>query len=143
MLMLQRMKLAVLFVLLASSVTTLLAADNAFDAWADTLAADMVRARPGEATATQYFEGAEQDALDRQLTPITKEFRAARVALARRGLGELAKFDRSKLTASQRVSAAMLAWQLDDIVRSEAFADYHLIFQQFSGLQVQLVNFLS
>src|SRR5580704_357214 len=111
MLMLQRMKLAVLFVLLASSVTTLLAADNAFDAWADTLAADMVRARPGEATATQYFAGAEQDALDRQLTPITREFRAARAAAARKALEELARFDRAKLDPPQRTSAALIEWE--------------------------------
>jgi len=118
-------------------------AELSFDGWVDAFSAEWVRGDPTTATTTQYFEGAEQDSLDRQLTPVTKQYREARVALARRGLAELGKFDRTKLTASQRISASMLSWQLDDIVRAEAFEDYRLVFQQFSGLQVQLVNFLS
>ena len=47
------------------------AASVPFDQWADNFAADWVRADPSSATVTQYFSGAEQDALDRQLTPIT------------------------------------------------------------------------
>lgn len=118
-------------------------AELTFDGWVDAFSEEWVRNDPELATTTQYFDGAEQDALDGQLTPVTREFRASRVALARRGLSELAKFDRANLTPSQRISAAMLAWQLDDLVRSDAFDDYRLVFQQFSGLQVQLVNFLS
>lgn len=115
----------------------------AFDAWLDQLTADWVRAHPDTATQAQYFTGAEQDALDRQLTPITREARAASVAFARRGLDELGRFDRAALTAAQRISADMLAWQLDDVIRAEPFNDYRYVFQQFSGLQVQLVNFLT
>jgi uncharacterized protein (DUF885 family) len=37
----------------------------------------------------------------------------------------------------------MLAWQLDNIIRGEEFEDFRLVFQQFSGLQVGLVNFLT
>ena len=92
---------------------------------------------------TQYFDDAEQDTLDRQLTPITKEYRTNRVALASKALAELTRFNRSELNNAQRISAAMLAWQLDNIVRSERFEEYRLVFQQFSGLQVQLVNFLT
>ncbi len=127
----------------AGLATSLRAAELTFDGWADAFAEEWVRGDPQLATTSQYFDGAEQDALDRQLTPATKDFRASRVALARRGLMELAKFDRADLTRSQSISAAMLRWQFDDIVRSEAFEDYRLIFQQFSGLQVELVNFLS
>ncbi len=118
-------------------------AELTFDGWVDAFSAEWVRGDPNTATTTQYFDDAEQDDLDRQLTPITKEFRVARAALARRGLADLARFDQKELTESQRVSAAMLAWQLDDIVRSEDFEDYRMVFQQFSGLQVHLVNFLS
>ena len=39
--------------------------DPAFAAWADQFAANMVRIDPQLATGTQYFAGAEQDALDR------------------------------------------------------------------------------
>jgi uncharacterized protein (DUF885 family) len=122
---------------------SLRAADAAFDRLVDTLSADWMRADPEAATSHQYFTGAEQDALDRQLTSITKEARAARVARARSGLDALRKFDRTHLDSTQRISAAMLEWQLDDIVRNEPFADYNFVFQQFGGLQVNLVNFLS
>jgi uncharacterized protein (DUF885 family) len=114
-----------------------------FEHFCDTLAADWLRADPEAASAQQYFSGAEQDALDRRLTPITKEARAARVDTARRGLAELKTFDRTSLDPSQRISAATLEWQLEDIVRGEFFADYAFVFQQYSGLQVQLVKFLS
>jgi uncharacterized protein (DUF885 family) len=76
-------------------------------------------------------------------TPITKEARAARVAAARRGLAELKRLDHASLDSTRRISAATLEWQLDDIVRGEPFADYAFIFQQYSGLQVQFVNFLT
>jgi uncharacterized protein (DUF885 family) len=119
------------------------AADAGFDQVVDRLAADWVRASPEAATSLQYFSGAEQDALDRQLTPITKAAREARVAMARRGLDELRKFDRAQLDGNQRISAAMLDWELGDVVADEPFLDYQFVFQQFSGLQVRLVNFLS
>lgn len=121
----------------------LAAADAAFEQFAQRLADDWMRANPTAATTQQYFSGAEQDALDRQLTPITQEARAARVALARRGLAELARFDARGLSETGRASAAMLKWQLDDIVEGEPFADHALVFEQFRGLQVGLVNFLS
>lgn len=128
------------FILLASPV---LAADTAFDSFAQKLADEWMRANPAAATAQQYFSGAEQDALDRQLTPITQSARAARVALAQRGLAELARFDSRAFSEMQRASAAVLKWQLEDIVSAEPFAEHDFVFQQFRGLQVQLVNFLS
>ncbi len=117
--------------------------DPAFDAWADEFAAEWIRADPMEATDAQYFTGAEQDALDRQLTPITAEARAEQVARARAGLERLAQFDRAALDATQRVSADMLAWQLDTVIRNDAFNDHQFVFNQFWGLQTGLVNFLS
>ena len=124
-------------------LSPLLAAAATFDQFCDRLAAQWLRADPQTASALQYFTGAQQDALDRQLTPITKRARLARVAIARRGLAELRKFERSQLNPTQRISAAALEWQLDDIVRGESFADYAFVFQQYNGLQVQLVNFLT
>src|SRR5262245_2767282 len=75
-----------------------LAQPRSFDAWAEGVANDMIKASPMQATTTQYFSGAEQDALDRQLTPIGKAYQAERVAHAKRVLAELAKFDRAALT---------------------------------------------
>lgn len=129
--------------LLALSLPKGFATDPAFDQWADALTADTMRANPTGATAAQFFTGAEQDALDRQLTPITKAYRAERVAAAQKALAELARFDRARLDAQQRISAAVIAWSLQGTVDSAPFADFNFVFNQFGGLQVSLVNFLS
>jgi uncharacterized protein (DUF885 family) len=136
----KHLRIIVQLLLMASP---LIAADASFERFCDAFAVEWMRADPQAATTLQYFTGAEQDALDRRLTPITREARTARVSAARRGLAELKKFDRASFDATQRVSAAALAWQLDDIVRGEPFLDYAFVFQQYSGLQVQLINFIS
>jgi len=126
-----------------TSVAAEPASTKSFNQWADDFSADWMRANPQGSTSTQYFTGAEQDALDRQLTPFTRSARAARVATAKVGLAELARFDRATLTPSQRISAATLSWHLQEVVDSEQFYDFNFIFNQFGGLQVRLVNFLS
>jgi hypothetical protein len=45
------------------------AGDPAFDAWAEDLAAQVMRTDPKDSTREQYFKGDEQDAVDRRLTP--------------------------------------------------------------------------
>jgi uncharacterized protein (DUF885 family) len=127
----------------AVTASTAWAAEKSFNQWVDDFSADWMRANPQGATSTQYFTGAEQDALDRQLTPFTKEARAARVALAKTGLAGLAQFDRTKLNASDRISAATLEWHLKEVVESEPFYDFNFIFNQFGGVHVRVVNFLS
>src|SRR5258708_7403087 len=145
------MKLPCLLVLLATALPSLFAAasaaapvaDPAFDAWAENFSTDWVRASPTLSTLQQYLPAGEQDALDRQLTPVTREYRAGRVAAAKAGLAELAKFDRSKLDAAQRTSANVIEWSLNGVVNAEPFADYSFVFNQFGGLHVNIVNFLS
>jgi len=128
----------------AFSFGTLAFAANAdFDRWAESFAADWVRANPTFSTVQQYLPAAEQDALDRQLTPNTKEYRAGRIAAAKAALAELAKFDRATLSADQRTSAATIEWSLRGVVESEPFADYNFVFNQFGGLHVNTVNFLT
>src|SRR5256885_11781786 len=78
-------------------------------------AAEWVRIDPDRARATRYFTGAEQDRLERQLTPHTSAFRHARVTLARRGLARLRQFNRAPLTESERLSADIMQWQLQAI----------------------------
>ncbi len=41
------------------------------------------------------------------------------------------------------MSAAVVAWSLQGAVDSEPFADFNFVFNQFGGLHVNLVNFLS
>jgi uncharacterized protein (DUF885 family) len=119
------------------------AGDAAFDAWAEDLAEQAMRADPEAATRAQYFSGEEQEALDRRLTPITKAYRAEQVAFARRALDELAGFDQEKLDSQQRASAELIEWHMQDVVRGEPFEDHRLVFNQFRGLHVQLVQFLT
>jgi uncharacterized protein (DUF885 family) len=132
-----------LFVLLAASAVSALAADKNFDTWAENFSTDWVRANPTLSTVQQYLPASEQDALDRQLTPITKEYRAGRVAAAKAALAELAKFDRNQLDAQQRISAATIEWSLNGIIAAEPFTDFNYVFNQFQGLHVNIVNFLT
>ncbi len=105
--------------------------------------ADWVRINPNQATATRYFVGAEQDALESQLTPVTQAWREQRRELARRGLAELARFDRNRLTESQRVSADLMKWQLDIAVEGGKYEDFVFPLEQFAGVNVDLPNQLA
>lgn len=115
----------------------------AFTAWSDKFAEDWVRQNPQLATATQYFSGAEQDALDRQLTPITDAQRKKMRELARAGIAKLDKFLAGPLDEDQRISAATMRWSLAKTVEGEKFEDYNFVFSQFSGVHVGLVNFMT
>ena len=64
------MKLALSFVI-AALVSPAWAAPG-FDAWAEDVAAQRVRANPIQATVFQYFKGEEQAALDGKFAPVTK-----------------------------------------------------------------------
>jgi uncharacterized protein (DUF885 family) len=85
----------------------------------DRFTAEWVRADPELATRSQYFSAEEQAKLHAQLTPRGANITRERVERARRGLEELRRFDRRRLTASQRVSVRVLEWQLDSIFRAD------------------------
>ncbi len=126
------------------------AASPAFDEWADEFAARWVKQNPQLATRTQYFSGAEQDAIDRELTmgggfgqTFGVKASQERAALAREGLQALAGFSDASLTPAQRTSAGVIKWTLEDAVRGANFAQQNFIFNQFSGLHLGLVNFLT
>ena len=137
-------------VLLSLLAAPLCAAAPAFDQWADEFSDQWVKQNPQFATRAQYFTGAEQDALDRQLTlggafGQTFGVKAAqeRAALARQGLAALAAFPEASLTPALRTSAAVLKWTLQDAVAGAEFADHRFVFEQFGGLHLGLVNFLT
>lgn len=132
-----------LFALLAGASLSFAAHGVSFDDWSEKVAAARVRSDPEQATQKQYFDAKEQDALDRKLTPNTVVFRAAQVAEAKKSLAQLAKIDQSKLTPQQRASAATIAWSLQGTVDAYQYRDYNFVFNQFTGLHVQIVNFLS
>ncbi|MES2902120.1 MAG: DUF885 domain-containing protein [Pseudomonadota bacterium] len=118
-------------------------AHAAFDKWADEFAADWVRLSPQGATSSQYFSGAEQAALDRELTPITEAHRARYVALARTGVARLDRFLAGKLSPMQRDSANTMRWSLANTIAREPYQDHNFIFSQMNGTHTGLVNFMT
>jgi len=127
----------------ATTTTQAVKANAAFDTWSDRFAADWVRANPQLATSTQYFSGAEQDALDRQLTSLTPAHRKKMIALAQAGVARLDAFLAGPLSEEQRTSASVMRWSLANTVASEPYEDYQFVFNQFGGTQVGLVNFMT
>lgn len=105
--------------------------------------AEWMRSNPDQATGARYFTGEEQRRLERQLTPVSKAFQLSRIALARKGLAELAAFDRSRLSEADRVSAELMQWQLERVVEGEPYLDYFFPFEQFGGTNINLVTVLT
>jgi uncharacterized protein (DUF885 family) len=118
-------------------------AGPSIDAFFDSFTADWVRLSPNLATGARYFLGVEQDHLERQLTPETLALAHDRIQLARKGLEQLAKFDRASLTETQRISADLMEWQLNEAVREEPFLDYSFPLEQMNGANVGLVETLT
>ncbi len=101
---------------------------------------EWVRNSPALATSQRYFTGAEQDKLERTMAPVTLAESRKTIALARKGLLELRKFDRAKMTDSQRLWADVMEWQLDIVVDEEPFLDYSFPLQQMNGWNVNVVE---
>jgi uncharacterized protein (DUF885 family) len=104
---------------------------------------DWVRINPDQATSLRYFTGPEQDRLERQLTPLTLASARQRLQAARKGLAELRKFDRTAITETQRVSAEVMAWQLEMVVAEEPYWDYMFPLEQMNGWNVSAVEWFT
>lgn len=105
--------------------------------------AEWVRGNPNQAAGTRYFTGEEQRRLERQLTPVGKAYQLSRIAIAKKGLAGLAAFDRSQLNEVDRVSAELMQWQLERVVEGEPYLDYFFPFEQFQGVNLELVTTLT
>ncbi|MEN5062230.1 DUF885 domain-containing protein [Luteimonas sp. TWI1416] len=117
--------------------------DNSVSTFFERFSDDWMRRQPSAATASRYFDPALQRQLDRELTPQTPAFRAQTIALAERGLAELARFDAAAMSDTERVSAELMAWQLRSLVEGERYGDYAYPLQQFSGANVSLPNLMT
>lgn len=113
------------------------------DQYFEAFTAEWMRADPESSTIDRYFPAAEQDILDGKLSRPSAEDGPARIALARKGLAGLAKFDRGTLTAAQRVSADVLKWLLDDVVGEEPFLELRFPINQFHGIQSGITRLLT
>jgi uncharacterized protein (DUF885 family) len=136
-------KIGVALALAIVTAVGLTAQQGTIDDFFRDFTAEWVRGNPNQAAATRFFTGAEQDRFERQLTPETAEWRRGRIRLARQGLAQLGKFDRARLSDVQRVSADVMQWQLDAIVRGEPYIDYSFPLEQNAGANVGLVNTLT
>jgi uncharacterized protein (DUF885 family) len=114
-----------------------------FDRWSEDFAAEAVRLSPLRASWLRYFSGAEQAALDRLIEPQAAGPWTRSAPLLREGLAQLARFDTAALPPARRLAADTLRWSLDTRLRGAPFEDHVFVFNQFWGVQVQLVNFLA
>jgi uncharacterized protein (DUF885 family) len=127
-----------------AAAAPLAAADTpSIDRFFDDFLHKWVSADPELASQLRIFSGAEQEHLDGQLNNITEEAARARIALAKQGLAGLRQFDRSKLTAEQRLSAEMFEYQLTDIVNEEPYLIYRFPLNQMTGEQQRLPTLLT
>src|SRR5262245_52442705 len=139
----------ILATLLTFAAASVLAAEPSFDDWSEGFAAEWVTAKPQLATRSQYFSGAQQDSLDRQLTlggdGVGYGVRAAQAtaAMAQSGLTELQRFPVETLSPQQRTSAAIISWTLQNAIRRAEFAQNLFVFEQFGGLHLALVDFMT
>src|SRR5262245_25347137 len=101
--------------------------------------AEWVRSDPDLARWTRYFSAAEQDRLERQITPRTLAQFQAQIERARQGLAALAGFDRAAMTETQRVSADLMQWQLKNFTDGAPFVDHWFPLNQFGGENIGLV----
>jgi len=104
--------------------------------------AEWIRSNPNQAASTRYFTGPEQEAFEQQLTPETLAYRESHAALAQKGLDELAKFDRARMSETDRTSADLLQWQLGIQTATIKYDDYVFPLEQFGGANVGLPNTL-
>jgi uncharacterized protein (DUF885 family) len=104
---------------------------------------EWVRMNPNLAVAARYFTGDEQNQLEQQITPYTSGATAKRRALARRGIAELTRFDRVRLTDVQRLSADLLKYQLQTYVGGERYDHFDFPLEQFDGANISLVTSLT
>lgn len=108
------------------STTVLHAATDDIDRFFDEFTDRWVALNPNLATSSGYFTGAQQEALERQLTPLTRDFRLQLHALAREGLDTLQGFDRAQLTEAQQLAADVMQAQLQSLLDEEPWLDYIL-----------------
>ena len=128
---------------LAGAAPLAAAETPSIDRFFDDFLRKWVMADPELASQLRIFSGDEQEHLDAQLNEISDAGAHARIARAKEGLAGLRQFDRSKLTAEQRLSAEMFEYQLTDIVNEEPYLVYNFPLNQMGGVQARLPTLLT
>lgn len=105
-----------------------------------------VRLNPNLAIATRYFaaaDAAEQNRLEQQLSSYSDAAEQQRREYVTRGLAELKRFDRGRMTDAERLSADLLGYQLQTYLDWTRYDDYSFPFDQAGGANTSLVNALA
>ena len=119
-------------------------APDSFESWVNRLTADWIR-DPAAADSDAAAGSGDEEEAGALWTEGLQARRDRRLRLAQEGLAGLARWPESGMTPSQRVSAAMLRWQLERVVEAAAYADHQnlSLFEQRRGLHVALVESLT
>jgi uncharacterized protein (DUF885 family) len=128
----------VLSAALASAAT---AANPAFDPWVETFTGEWTRSSPS--VAASAGDPSDDTTLDEVLLATDQAQRNHKLALAQRGLTEVAQWAPASLDSTQRVSAALLRWHLEMFVARQPYLDHQFVFRQLRGLHVALVDSLA
>ena len=137
-------RLASLVLLVFALVPVAAQSPNAdFDAFVKRYSDEWMRFHTNTASSRRYFRGAEQEAFERQIEPVTKAHRDAELQLIRRGLDELGRFDRSRLTPVQQRSVDFISWDLTTQRDSAQDDDYFFPFAQNNGVDSNLISLLT
>jgi uncharacterized protein (DUF885 family) len=102
-----------------------------------------VRLNPDIAVRSRYFSGDEQDRLEQQISSYTDAAERQRLDFISRGLADLERFDRSRLTDAQRLSADVLRYHLRSYIELAKYDAYFFPLDQFNGANISLPSTLA
>ena len=139
------MKLRWLFFICVVSMVapSLSAQPSPIDDFFNRLSDGWVRLNPNLAVSSRYFSGEEQDRLEQQVSSYSAAAERQRLEYIQHGLAELGRFDLSRLTDSQRLSADVLRYHLQSYVDAAKYDDYLFPLDQFNGANIWLPNALT
>ena len=137
------MKRSVFFILCLLAVGVPTAQQPSIDDFFRELSDGWVRLNPNIAVSTRYFSGEEQDRLERQISSYADAVERQRLDYIERGRQQLARFDRSRLTDAQRLSADLLRYHLQSYLDWAKYDDYMFPLDQFNGANIWLPNTLT
>jgi uncharacterized protein (DUF885 family) len=138
-----RRRIAIAFAAGGLAIVSAQPAATDFDAFVQRYTDAWMRFHTDAASSRRYFSGGEQEAMDRQIEPVTRAHRQAELQLIDRGLSELKTFDRSRLSASEQRIADIVFWDLSTRRANADFDDYNFPFAQNYGVDSSLISLLT
>ena len=120
-------------VLCAVAIAVPSAQQPSLDDFFRTISDGWVRLNPDLAVTTRYFSGEEQDRLEQQISSYSDAAERQRLEYIQRGHQQLGRFDRSRMTDAQRLSADVLRYHLQSYLDWAKYDDHVFPLDQFNG----------